>query len=455
MNSRARYPGNTGLHMRRPGKRDRLIMAIVLLLVMYYVLEARQKTIFDGMARTFDAKFDVVRKGATFRDNSCTSNQGDVPIFRTEAELMVNRPRHFHRMMDFDYALEEEVFDRALGGVVELHDAYVLSPHQIAFNCDTIYIPRGCKAGAISNDQILSQITPLMSREGKRDTIGESRTALQVQELDTAVIIAQFWGGAYYHALIEDFPRLAFVLGILQSNPQATILSYPQSLMRPTSRIQIWNKLLGLGDDRKWVPFEENTVYSVKKLFIPTATRCGRGQPKALRLIRDRIFDKVPSVLGKTLEQFWAKYPQIRDAEKMLIVVQKRSSRSLLNHDKLVEALASEFADRCTVVEFLGSESMEEAIVMHHQAKVIVGPHGAGLSNSLFARVDAALVEIHPKVGNFNGTGVNRCHQWTAKSLGLETRMLVQSSGQEFGCSFFVDVQSVVGTVHELLDGLL
>jgi capsular polysaccharide biosynthesis protein len=65
---------------------------------------------------------------------------------------------------------------------------------------------------------------------------------------------------------------------------------------------------------------------------------------------------------------------------------------------------------------------------MHHLAKVIVGPHGAGLSNILFAPPTAALVEIHPKIGNINGTQRNVCHQMTARSLGLESRMLVQES---------------------------
>ena len=75
-------------------------MAAVLLLSMYCAMEARQKRIFDELARAFDAKFGIVRTGSKSLDSS-TSNQGDVTIFRTEAELMANRPRHFHRMMDF------------------------------------------------------------------------------------------------------------------------------------------------------------------------------------------------------------------------------------------------------------------------------------------------------------------------------------------------------------------
>lgn len=134
--------------------------------------------------------------------------------------------------------------------------------------------------------------------------------------------------------------------------------------------------------------------------------------------------------------------------------MQKRSTRSLLNHNDLLDALKTAFDNCCTVIEFLGTEPMENYIVMHHQAKVIVGPHGAGLSNILFAQPNAALVEIHPKVGNSLNGQVNECHQSTARSLGLESRMLVQESGESYPSSFEVDVQSVIDTVRELLQSL-
>jgi len=232
------------------------------------------------------------------------------------------------------------------------------------------------------------------------------------------------------------------------------ILSYPQSLMHPTSRPLLLNKLLGLGNDRKWVSFDDNKVYFAKKVIIPTATRCGHGQPMALRLIRDKIIANIPIVLNETLERFWLQYPGTREGERTIIILQKRTTRSVLNHDDLLDALNATFAHCCTVIVFLDTEPLEGYVVMHHQARVIVGPHGAGLSNVLFATPSAALIEIHPKVGNHINGQVNECHQSTARSLGLESRLLVQESGESYPRSFTVDVQSVIDTVRELLRSL-
>jgi hypothetical protein len=433
--------------MQKRRKRDRvqLAVAVVLLIVFYIFGENLQYLRWNGSSAKGrkivpnwliendpEGERDVL-PGGCFLPSPNVYIGNNTPILRTEAELAKFRPKNFHRMADFDYE-PRMVPSEALGGVVEFHDTYILSKYQITFNCDVVYVPPGCKAATTSKEEILSLVS-----HG------------HTEELDTVVVIAQFWGNSYYHAMIEDLPRLALVLDILRADPSAAVLSYPQSLTQPTSREWLFNRLLGLGKSRKWIPFDEDKAYFAKKVFIPTATRCGNGQPRALTLIRDTIYGNVPIVLGETLDKFWVRYPEIHTGGNLLIVVQKRVSRSLLNHDDLVEALKTEFVNCCTVIEFLGSEAMEECIVMHHHARVIVGPHGAGLSNVVFAPSDAALVEIHPKAGNVNGTQINLCHQSTAKSLGLETRMLVQTSGGIWGSSFLVDVESVVNTVRELL----
>ena len=93
---------------------------------------------------------------------------------------------------------------------------------------------------------------------------------------------------------------------------------------------------------------------------------------------------------------------------------------------------------------------MEETIVLHRQAGIIVGPHGAGLSNALFARPDAALIEIHPEIAD--GTGLNLCHQRTARALGLRSTMLVLGAANNYWDSFAADVPSIVDAVREVHD---
>ena len=383
-------------------------------------------------------------------------------IFRSEAELARYRPESFRRMSDLDPDLDNVtweyryLFDGALGGLVTLLDAYVSGPHAIAFNINTTYLPRGCKTDNVTDDQILSRIDWANTDEDSVAPGIRSATASRakvVRELDTAVVIAQFWGESYYHAMTEDLPRLAFVFNVLESEyPNATILSYPQSLITPRSRGYLWNNLLGLPHGQKWEPYGDDVTYHARTLVIPTATRCGHGQPGALRLLRDRIFANAPHVLRDTIDRFHARHPGVLEGERTIIAVQWRAYRRLLNHDDLVAALASEFSNACTAIEFFGNETMEETIVLHHNAGIIVGPHGAGLSNILFARSDTAVIEIHPVIAD--GTGLNFCHQRTAKALGLKSTMLVQGRAKNYWDSFEADVPAIVGVVRELLDGI-
>jgi hypothetical protein len=271
------------------------------------------------------------------------------------AELAKYRPGNFRRSSELDPDLADVTPDEmyrfdggAIGGVLELRDAFVMGKNAIAFDGDGTYIPRGCKADSVTDEQILSQIAPFVNRENGDDanviSAIRSTTSLarDVRQLDTAVVIAQFWGESYYHALIEDLPRLAFVFDLLQSDyPNATILSYPQSLMTPTSRVRLWNEILGLGPDREWEPYDDDVAYFANTVVVPTATRCGHGQPSALRLVRDRILANAPSVLRGTIDRFRSRHPDVHAGERTLIVVQKRASRRLLNHDDLVAALTS------------------------------------------------------------------------------------------------------------------
>lgn len=370
---------------------------------------------------------------------------------------MKKRPNYFYRMPDFDYT-HPYIDGEVRGGLVHLENTYIFSRYQIAYNCDVIFVPPGCIADTISDEEVLQHMSTfgVTANHTNGSLVGDVNPRVlfsQSTAVDTAVIIAQHWGYSYYHAMIEDLPRLALASDFLDAHPEAVIISYSSSLMQPDSRIPLLNALLDLGHDRKWVPFRDKTALFIKKALIPTATRCGIGQPRALRRVHEKILKRIPTVLGGTLQRFWSRNPGTRTGEKKVIVVHKRAWRSLINHESLVAALRTEFSACCIVIEFLGSEPMEEYIIMHHSAKIIVGPHGAGLSNVIFAPNDAALVEIHPKVGNVDGTQVNECHQITAKALNLKTRMLVQTSGDWFGEDFSVHVPPVIEAVRDFLQG--
>jgi capsular polysaccharide biosynthesis protein len=135
-----------------------------------------------------------------------------------------------------------------------------------------------------------------------------------------------------------------------------------------------------------------------------------------LRRFRDIVRKKIPTCWADNLARFKVAY-NLSDSKTYVIVVQDRGkgrSRSLLNHDELIESLRNQFNvfDRKVVVLTHSSEiSAEDSVLMHYFADVIIGPHGAGLSLTMFARKGVGFIELHPRNGNVNGVNPNYCHR--------------------------------------------
>jgi hypothetical protein len=67
--------------------------------------------------------------------------------------------------------------------------------------------------------------------------------------------------------------------------------------------------------------------------------------------------------------------------------------RAVLDHDRLVAALATQLGRERVAVHF-GNESAQETVRLFANARVVMGVHGAGLVNSVFCRVGTLVIEI-------------------------------------------------------------
>ena len=84
--------------------------------------------------------------------------------------------------------------------------------------------------------------------------------------------------------------------------------------------------------------------------------------------------------------------PRHPDAAKRLYVTRRNAAtRRLLNEDALLGRLVPEFGFRAVENE---SYSLLDQLRLYKGATVVMGPHGAGLTNLVFARRPALLVEM-------------------------------------------------------------
>ena len=344
----------------------------------------------------------------------------------------------FYRLHDFDELNEPEHL-QSLGGVALFRNSFVTGFSSMVFNCESIYYPGGCHENPVSKDDF--SIRRIMNRT----------RSIPLQRIPYAVLIAQYWGFGFYHHLVEDIPRIALVLEFLWANPSVKLIAYDSMPQLPRKVREIYN-LLGLNSQSmllRYTPYKRSQLIYVERLLVPTATRCGYGSLKAIRRLQSVFLQRIPQLYATSIADFHHEH----GADKRLIVIQSRGSgeRSLTNHINLLNALQAQFDYCCSVIEYNGTDTFEQSIVIHYLADIIIGPHGAGLSFIMFAKRGTGLIEIHPLFGNIGDRQPNLCHQRTAKAAGARSIFIHAKDGNE-STSFTADVDEVISATRRLLD---
>ena len=195
----------------------------------------------------------------------------------------------------------------------------------------------------------------------------------------------------FAHGIFEEVARLLYV--------PSHILHNNTLLVEGTTVPRVVHKLF---PDAK---FDILNVHArrvlVDKLTVPKAVPCGRANCETVFWMRDVVF----SLKRKTLAKRVILYK--RTAETTI------TGGYLLNHEEVLSLCVDVF-EGWDVVSL--SPTWEDRNLFT-DAALLVGPHGAGLVNSLFMQKDAAVVEIkganmHESVRHFEDVGacLNRTH---------------------------------------------
>eukprot|EP00047_Mylnosiga_fluctuans_P006675 m.248432 g.248432 ORF g.248432 m.248432 type:complete len:478 (+) comp15727_c0_seq1:196-1629(+) len=251
--------------------------------------------------------------------------------------------------------------------------------------------------------------------------------------VDKAVAIMTRWGSSYYHWVIEELPRLAYVIEMLLANPDIRIITHDHVGNR------LFFEFLGL-DPKRVVPVQGNTVFFVRELAVPPVAHCGRPALTASHKYRERLRRGMAErglISGHDA------------AGKHIVVIQRDGPRHTTNHGELMTALRSTFP-RETFVEF-GPHFVpaNDTAAIFGNAKGVVGVHGAGFSNIVFSPSSAFIVEFHPRESNQN-THPNICHQGSAAGFGMEHVLVWLPDGQ-FNGGVSIPVQQAIQHLCKLI----
>ncbi|SPQ99955.1 unnamed protein product (mitochondrion) [Plasmodiophora brassicae] len=348
----------------------------------------------------------------------------DYRAFEEQIDLGSGRPvpgalLHLHYLPEFDS-------DENPGTVAIFRHAYVVGPYTHVYNCRIKWLAGGCK---------------VFPHPGNAVDDWDSGRLASATVLDGRVVsIWQYWGPAFYHFFMEAFPRIALVHQFVVDNPDVRIITPAIG-----ATYELFD-LIGIDRSRLIVKGEGDNFF-VETLLVPTPTACGRASRPALKALKALIRAGFVKKHGEPT----------RDPGRRVIVVQRREgARALLNHDDLVERLRKEFP-RAQIGVFQHNDNLEAAIRKHFHADLIIGPHGAGISNVMFAPAkDFGFIEIHPVPGNgvdhMGPLFINTCHMHSVIRSGGLYRAVVERNSAGVGGPITVDIDVVVKHARELVD---
>jgi hypothetical protein len=180
--------------------------------------------------------------------------------------------------------------------------------------------------------------------------------------------------GNYAHWLMEALPKLDILKSlnnefkvIVPSNPYPFILSSLSLLGIPKERIVAAN-------------FQ---VISVDNLILAHAAQ-RTGVPNKVHLgnIRNKL---KCAVLGE--------HHSATMGQRLVYISRSRASRGLINEVE-IRPILDKYGFETLICEDL---SFEDQVKIFSEAKVVLGPHGAGIYNQIFCHPGATIIEIYNK----------------------------------------------------------
>ncbi|MEA5516182.1 glycosyltransferase family 61 protein [Nodularia sp. UHCC 0506] len=180
------------------------------------------------------------------------------------------------------------------------------------------------------------------------------------------------WGNAFYHWFHDVLPRLEFALPHLPQDTKFLIQDKPYAYQLDSLRAY------GIGQDRlELQPKSVNTT--IEQLwFASPIGHTGLGSGSALKSVAQRL-----------ATFFNPKVTEVKQ-KRIYISRQKAKARRVVN-EELLEPILNEFGFQILICEQL---SLAEQVQLFSSAEAIAGPHGAGLTNMIYAPCGIPIAEI-------------------------------------------------------------
>lgn len=246
------------------------------------------------------------------------------------------------------------------------------------------------------------------------------RNAAEVETLTEGPYfrLAGRWSQNYYHWLMDYLPQVRALEQYADKRGEEPTILLAHN---PPQWLQDSLEILGYGPN-DWIEWNGGVV-NVDRLVLSTHTRYSVLQsPRAVEWLVDRIRTERPALFDADGETPSRIYISRSDADQ----------RRVANESEILNHLEEECFERYVLSDL----TFEEQISLFSNAEVIIGPHGAGLVNMIFAD--------SPHVVEIFGDYTNPCYYCLATGLGYEYTSIVAETQDD---EIVVDVDTVLDSL--------
>ncbi len=201
----------------------------------------------------------------------------------------------------------------------------------------------------------------------------------------------QRWGYGYFHFVCEILPRILYFIkhrALFKYKKIYLLLYFNNTFILNYIKL-LSNELAGV----EIIPYNRNNIYDTDNIdtYLVTPTICGNPSLECISLIRHYYLNRVVSF-----------------DECCILIKRKEVDRSIENFDEVYKYLEKNYSqDRWVIFDEL---NVKDTIYLFNNAKVVVGAHGAGLSNIVFGMENMYILEFVPEL-NFN------CCYWNLSNI--------------------------------------
>ena len=278
------------------------------------------------------------------------------------------------------------------------------------------------------------------------------------------LVVEQFWTANYWHWLTDALPKaLTFremgAQGLLPRDASCRLLTYSLG----------WNRqylqLAGFARSQL-LPYRRDTLEHACRVFVASASPLDASSLLSLRSLRSMVLPAAAAAAAAAAASAAGAAAAADDARGLVLVQARGTSgdsvhgagRTLTNLRELMLLLRRAFGDdhggdvdgsggagsggegggalggrRAEVRLFEhGGLSVAQQVEMHRRADVIIGVHGAGLANALWARSGCHLVEIVPVDVHLDFQCGLTPFWYVSELLGLRKHAFIDYGGRMF-----------------------